>query len=137
MKTEEQKKDEKRLQSLIEREGLVSVMNNTKWENLRSSMLDLKDKAPMWKVTCLRSKISESYWDGDWCHHLPTFKFIEYLDIDPIQKIRKGGLVEDEIDNTKLIINLLEKNLIPFSIEGKYLRIWGYTRAQNYPSFYK
>jgi len=69
--TEDQIKDADRLQRYIEREQLVSVMNNTKWHELRALMLEEASFSPRYRVKCLRTTDDRAYcWDGDWYHHL-------------------------------------------------------------------
>ena len=131
METDEQAKDRQRLECYIARKALVSVMNNSKWEKLRSLMIDESARRPAWRVRCLRdTRESEVQWDGDWYYHLPEFKHIEWLEIYPVQKARRGYLLPDKVsDNTDYFVDLLKSNNIPFSIEGESLRIWGYLRA--------
>lgn len=97
-------------------------------------MLQLKDKAPQYKIFCLQLNTPESNWEKNWEYHLPNYKFIEYLDIDPIQKQITGALIENAFDNTELIIQLLQEKNIPFCIEKKYIRIYGYIRPQKQPT---
>ncbi|MGF2687284.1 DUF6678 family protein [Marinobacter sp. DUT-3] len=130
METDEQAKDRQRLERYIARKALASVMSNTKWEKLRALMIEESDRRPVWRVRCLRdTREVEPQWDGDWYYHLPEFKHIEWLEISPIQKERKGYLLPDKVtDNTDYFVGLLKSNNIPFSIEGESLRIWGYLR---------
>jgi uncharacterized protein DUF6678 len=128
METEDQKKDCERLHRYIVREQLVSHMNNTKWDKLRELMVELGNECPLYRVQCLRAPPAHG-WDGDWYYHLPTYKSIEWLDIDPILRERRGQLLEDKkMDYTQRYVNLLKENHIPFSFEGEYIRIWGYQR---------
>ncbi|VVS96526.1 conserved hypothetical protein [Marinobacter salarius] len=127
METDEQAKDRQRLERYIDREALTSVMSNTKWEKLRALMIEESARRPAWRVRCLRdTREVEPQWDGDWHYHLPEFKHIEWLEIFPIQKERKGYLLPDKV--TDYFVGLLKSNSIPFSIEGESLRIWGYLR---------
>ncbi|QUM89140.1 hypothetical protein HWV03_10190 [Moritella sp. 36] len=128
METDEQLKDRERLERYIVRESLISVMNNTKWEKLRTLMLEEAERKPAWRVRCLRDKRKvEPQWDGDWFYHLPEYKHIEWLEIYPINKEHRGHVLPDKVtDNTEYFVSLLKNNSIPFSIEGESLRIWGY-----------
>ncbi|TVP80162.1 MAG: hypothetical protein EA353_04600 [Puniceicoccaceae bacterium] len=135
MMTQEQKKDSERLARYVIREQLVSLMNDTKWEALRSAMIALKEFNPCYRLACLRSE-PDVNWDGDWHYHLPPFKCIEWLEIDPVQKKRIGRLVKDEeTDFSKEIKTILWAEHIPFSLEGGLIRIWGYQRPGTQINF--
>jgi hypothetical protein len=127
--TEEQERDLRRLHRYVQRQQLVSVMNDTKWRELRQLMIE-RPRRPKFRVQCLRSPPPNSAsWDGDWHYHLPTFVWIEWLDIDPIYRIRRGHLVADDtIDLTTELIPLLEERSIPFEVEDSLIRIYGYRR---------
>jgi hypothetical protein len=132
IETEEQKKDRERLDRYIVREQLVCVMNNTKWAKLRDLMVGLRDASPRYRIMCLRVDDERGcYWDGDWYYHLPLFKSIEWLDIDPIVRRSISPLREDKKDITQILVDLLRNNHIPFSMGKEYIRIWGYNRPGN------
>jgi len=132
MPTEDQKKDTDRLERYIVRESLISIMNNTKWKELRNLILNNFSFSPKYRVKCLRQPgANECYWETDWQHHLPSpYKVIEWVDIDPIQYHHLGGLVDDiREDKTEELSCLLRAKSIPFEVEGIYLRIYGYRRS--------
>ena len=92
--TEEQDRDRRRLRRYIEQEQLASFMNDTKWRELRMAMVERAEK-PRYRVQCLLSQPTHpDNWDGDWYYHLPTFAWIEWLDIDPIYVKSRGHLLE-------------------------------------------
>lgn len=128
--TEEQTKDRHRMARYIAREELVSVMNQTKWERLQALMQQESYRRPPWRAYCLRdAEDLEPEWDYDWHYHLPPFKSIVWLEINPIQKERRGQLLPDKLtDNTDYLTDLLKTHHIPFSIEGQSLRVWGYLK---------
>lgn len=130
MPTADQIKDAERLQRYIEREQLVSVMNNTKWSELRALMIDEASFSPRYRVKCLRTTDERPYyWGADWYHHLPTFKAIEWLEIDPVDRERKGHLVPDIVtDKRDELEQLLGSRSIPFEWEGEFIRVYGYRR---------
>lgn len=127
--TEEQERDRRRLRRYVQEQQLVSVMNDTKWRELREAMLSLQ-RRPKYRLQCLLSPPTDpDDWDSEWYYHLPTFVWIEWLDIDPIHRARRGHLVQDErTDLTSELIPLLEQHSIPFEANGPYLRIHGYRR---------
>jgi len=128
--SEDWQKDRERLERYIVREQLVSIMNNTKWEKLRKLMISLGEASPRYRVQCLRTdEVYGTYWDGDWFYHLPTYKWIEWLEIDPVARERRGQRVKNkETDQTQLLTDMLKDCSIPFSMEGGYIRVWGYKR---------
>jgi hypothetical protein len=135
MPTEDQKKNAERLRRYIQREQLASVMNDTKWRELRALMLEAASFSPRYRVKCLQEPSPpETAWDKDWRYHLPTFKTIEWLDIDPVQSDRKGRLVPAvQVDRTAELEALLGSRSIPFEHEGGFLRVYGYRRKARTP----
>ncbi len=123
-------KDSERLARYITRENLVSIMNDTKWDELRDCMLSLEGLAPKYRTMCLRVQDENGYyWDSDWFYHLPTYKCIEWLDIDPIHRAFQRQLIEEKgTDLNDKIKEMLRSKNIPFSIEDSYIRVWGYQR---------
>ena len=91
-------------------------------------MLDESGKLPSWKVKELMSEYNEeSRWEPDWRYHLPGYRHIEWLDINPRKMERRGQLLRDKVtDHSEYFIRLLKENNIPFSIEADNIRIWGY-----------
>ena len=129
MCTEEQHKDAERLRRYIQREQLVSVMNDTKWRELQALMADEATFSPRWRVKCVRDS-EPSGWDTDWCNHLPyPFKNIEWVDIDPVHTERVGHIVPDRReDRTGEIERLLEAKSIPYDHVDGCIRVQGYLR---------
>ena len=48
--------------------GLVPVMNNTKWEELRLAMYSLGDIHPKWRTKDVETGFMPE-WDGEWFYH--------------------------------------------------------------------
>jgi hypothetical protein len=127
--TEEQDRDRRRLRRYIEQEQLASFMNDTKWRELRMAMVERTEK-PRYRVQCLLSQPTPpDNWDGDWFYHLPTFAWIEWLDIDPIHVKSRGHLLEAaRVDLTQEILDLLRSLSIPCETQDGLIRIYGYRR---------
>lgn len=59
----------------------ISIMNNTKWDELRLSMYELHESAPFWRTCDIKNGyISE--WDKEWFYHFrvggyETIKWVE------------------------------------------------------------
>ena len=132
----------KQVLSLVEKERLVGVMNNTKWNALFKDLNEV-DELITFRVT---------YIDGtNWPDHessLPytpelaqiwgSFIAMEYLDIDTRISHSKGALLEPEIVNhIQSIINICTKQSAKFSVTEQGVRIWGYFRQGNEPELYK
>jgi len=62
-------------------------------------------------------------WDWDWYYHLRPFSCVEWVDIDPVDRDHSPP-----IDHTAEVEAALRRIHVPFSREGQYLRVWGYTR---------
>ena len=129
--TEEQDRDRRRLRRYIEQEQLASFMNDTKWRELRMAMVERAEK-PRYRVQCLLSQPTHpDNWDGDWYYHLPTFAWIEWLDIDPIYVKSRGHLLEAaRVDLTQEILDLLRSLSIPCERQDGLIRVYGYRRPR-------
>ena len=131
MDTRDQQKDAERLARHIQREQLVSCMNDTKWGELRAAMASVAPNPPRYRVKCLRDAApSPEGWERDWRNHLPSFKTIEWVEVDPIHRTRRGQLLKDiERDMTDDIVSLLRGHSIPFEHSTGHLRIYGWRRG--------
>ena len=119
--TSEQQKDAERLERHIAREGLSSVMNETKWREAMGILRDLMNYDVQFRVKDVRSETSGNRWDGSFPYHVPRpYKTIEWMDID----------VGDRIE---LVAEAFSAKSIPFHFGGAYIRIQGYTRAGQPP----
>jgi len=65
-----------------EKEGLASLMNDTKWRELCFAFAAF-EKKPAWRTRdLLNGHVSQ--WDSEWFHHVgPDYCTIEWLEIDP------------------------------------------------------
>lgn len=61
---------------------LVGVMNDTKWDELWSSMYGLGSRSPAFSIRCLKSD-QPSSWDREWFHHFrrDPYREIEWVDL--------------------------------------------------------
>jgi hypothetical protein len=98
-----------------ESEGLVSLMNDTKWRELCFAFSSFHPK-PAWRTRDLLNRhISD--WDSDWFHHVgPHYCSIEWLEIDPRACERES------------IRAVLSKVGAPFQEFGQFFRVKGYTK---------
>ncbi|GGX68942.1 DUF6678 family protein [Saccharospirillum salsuginis] len=125
-----------RLKKVIEERNLVSVMNNTKWEKLANSLMDLGKDEPYVRVKDIYDEESSGFSLFDWTFSEYSPSRLEWVDISPIRKVRRGRLVADfEIDNTEIVHEAILKSQVPYSMEGNNFRVWGYFEAGTIPEF--
>ena len=98
-----------------EAEGLVSLMNDTKWRELCFAFSAFEQK-PAWRTRdLLTGHLSD--WDCEWFHHVgPDYCSIEWLEIDP----------RDCDDDS--ITSLLRQVGVPFEASEHYFRVIGYRK---------
>ena len=94
-----------------------SLMNNTKWEEIRLAMYEYPISV-QWRV----KNIDNGYisnWDGDWFYHfrLDGYDTIEWLEI----KVNN-----DEIKND--IVRILRKIHVPGEVFKDHIKIYGYKK---------
>ena len=127
--TVDQQKAIERLERCIQREQLVSVMNDTKWRELQAAMTSIQ---PRYRVKCLsdRSDQEALQSERDWAYHLPLYRWIEWVEIDPICRERRGRLLPDiEHDMAPQILALLRERSIPHEMQSGGIWIYGYRRT--------
>lgn len=127
---------QKELQKIEERQ-LTSVMNDTKWEELRRAVATTFPFKPPYQTKsiledtsdaeCLSVKANQS---GDWDDGFPyPTASIEWMRILPIVKEARGYIIEPEIhDLTDEFHHILGRLNIPFVMEGEIICIFGYVR---------
>jgi len=128
------KKQKHKVKEYVENNGYFSIMNNTKWKELINDIHDLKFPP----AYCVKDILANNnpqmiskptYW-GDWALELlyPCF-WIEWMEIAPYYYKHRGKLIEDElIDETKEVLEILERNNIPYELNGKNILIYGYKK---------
>ncbi|WHI50488.1 hypothetical protein P3339_18910 [Microbulbifer sp. MLAF003] len=124
------------LSKVIDQRQLVSVMNKTKWRELCSLFADQGDASPEVRYKLIyEDKIlgfSKVWWDELFGDSVA----IEWIDFDSYEHEFRGRLVSDkDTDISSGILEVLHKFNIPYSIEGKYYRVWGYINADSNPEF--
>lgn len=113
-------KDAKRLANSLARGELIPVLNNTKWAELIGEMRNGKEMKPQFRT---RSVFAPSGfvtdWDGEWYHHIHPVAELEWVEI--------------RAASPDWLLEVLRKHGIPFSDEGGFIRVWGYTRPGVQP----
>ena len=122
----------------LQKEGMASFMNATKWRELAVALEGLKGTGPKVRTKYLMDEESGSgfcHMDWGWVKNGDTIT-IEWLEIDPIHKTFRGLLVSDlEDDCTSFIFDTLKKIGVPFSMEGPYFKVWGHVKNNALPAF--
>jgi len=110
--TPDQQKDAERHDRYIVREGLMSVMNDTKWREA-IEVLSRVVGYPKFRVKCIRDEEPpENFWDGSFPHHVPPYKTIGWLEVVYMEELAQA----------------FGSAGIPFIHSGDVIRIRGYTR---------
>src|SRR5690242_13641229 len=98
----------------VEREGLVSAMNATKWREATEAMRHMVGGPPGFRIKdILGQEPGCVTWDREWYHHPRPWETIEWLEIQP----------DDRHD---AIVSTLKGIGAPLSIEEGRIRIWGW-----------
>lgn len=125
-----------KLLKIIDKRQLVSVMNRTKWRELCEEF----EKVHELNVNVRYKMISSDELNGFspvwWNELLEESTAIEWIEFNPINKEHIGRLVSDkETDISEVILGILKKHNIPYSIEKAYFRVWGYLNQDDRPVF--
>jgi len=130
MHTEEQKKDAERLARYIEREGLVCVMNDTKWQRLFDALQPIQGWLDFRRKDVRGNERESESWCSDLYMMLGNWSSIEWLDIRAQRSIPRGALLQPRIeDSTPLLIQSVRRAGVRFSQHEHCIRIWGYLRT--------
>lgn len=127
---------------LIERERLIGVMNNTKWNALFTDLEDI-DELISFKVTYVDGSTwpeagASIPYTSELAQIWGNFLALEYLDIDARISHSKGALLEpDIVDHQSKVVDICKKHNARFSAIENGIRIWGYFRHGNDPKLHK
>ncbi|MBX3403134.1 MAG: hypothetical protein KF699_06945 [Phycisphaeraceae bacterium] len=119
-----------RLPEIIQCDQLVSWMNSTRWRELRDS--------PAWQLirryrcACLDGDPKDVELWAPWDEFMPILACVEWLDLDVSDLDEPKGSRAKRIVELKALLRSLS---IRFTTEGRYIRIWGYTRPGATPQF--
>lgn len=119
-----------RLPKIIQRDQLVSWMNNTRWQELCESRACLFASA--YRCMCLEGDPKDVELWAPWDEFMPILACIEWLDLDVSDLDEPKGSRAQRITELKALLRSLS---IRFTTEGPYIRIWGYTRSGATPQF--
>ena len=111
-------------------------MNSTKWKEFIDSVSKLEDLNPKIRYQCITSDEIFGFSQVWWNELYEICAEIKWLEIDPVKKEFRGKLVSDkETDYSDLVSSLLSQANIPYSIEGRYFKVWGYIGKNDNPEF--
>jgi len=98
-----------------EADGLVSLMNDTKWRELCFAFSEFQP-TPAWRTRdFLNGYLSD--WDSEWFHHVgPDYCSIEWLEIDTRNCDRDR------------IRSVLREGGVPFEESQQFFRVIGYRK---------
>ena len=133
----------KKVMSIVQSKGLCSMMNNTKWRELKKGVAALPFQPPFVMKTVDEEETEYHRFDedafhfGEWGLYLDNylggdvdatpFWAVEWIKVRPRYKKARGRLVPDEIiDATKDFLSVLEKYNIPFEESNGAYIIYGY-----------
>lgn len=122
------------LQAVAKR-GLTSVMNATKWRELRDGVAEELPFAPAFQRKDVLEAVpypedfdEDASHIGDWPAGLDRCDGIEWIQVRPRRLLHRGRLVPDEVEEIeKAFVILLQRIGVPFVREPGAIRIYGYT----------
>jgi len=112
--------DALKLRKLIEGGELIPLLNNTKWSELISEMINAPEMNPQFRTRSVFAPPDfVTDWDGEWFYHIHPVAEIEWIDL--------------QSNSNDWLLATLKKHNIPCSGEQGALRVWGYTRPGTQP----
>jgi Family of unknown function (DUF6678) len=136
METMEQAEDRKRLRKYVETEGLTSVLNNTKWQQLFTRLEGIQGILDFRRRDVRDAPDFAPRWDGDIYHMFGGWDNIEWLDIRAQVTQQRGALVAPKVeDHTDALIDAVRSSGVPFTITSDGVRVWGYIRPGASPQW--
>lgn len=136
-------KYKKKISNIVEQKGLCSMMNNTKWKELKKGISELPFPPPFViksvdeEETFYHQFKEDVYYIGDWGMYLDNylggdiyatpFYAVEWIKIRPRLLEHQGRLIESKvIDETDEFLAILKKYNIPFEEQNETYIIYGY-----------
>ena len=111
---------------------LASFMNKTRWRELADELTSNDNFEPKVRLKYLRQENMTGFTllDWEWVRSGES-SCIEWMDIDPIKRVRQGQLVKDkEYDFRMYVESTLKEFHIKYTIEDEMYRVWGYSKSQ-------
>lgn len=121
---------------IVKQRNLCSYMNDTKWSELCSSMLNEMPFPPPYDIKYLDIDHSagdninkDIYCYGDWYEPFLMYGYasIEWIKIKPVILKHRGLLIPPEVlDETEEFVGVLQKYNIPYEEKDGIYTIYGY-----------
>lgn len=112
---------------------LDSIMNNTKWKKLVKEINADPNYRPSVNIKYIFDRENNGKFSPVWWEEVERdgYKLIEWIEINPIKEERIGALVPPKVtDHTDFVKSAIEKHGIPYEVNGKVFKIWGYRRTK-------
>jgi hypothetical protein len=110
-------RERREVKRLMERDGLCSVMNDTKWRELCLAFHAMRPQPVYRTKDVLPRPIQPSLWDNEWYHSVGPYFVIEWMEIRPAVGVDLQPLVE-----------VLRRVGTVFHCLDSAVRVYGYTR---------
>lgn len=126
---------------LVEKEGLIGVMNNTKWNKLFDALNEF-DELISFRATYIDgSTFPESDASFPFTSELAqiwgNFKALEYVEINTQTSYSEGALLKPTITyHSDQVISICAKQNAKFSLTENGIKIWGYFRHGQLPELH-
>jgi hypothetical protein len=141
--SDNKEKHKKKINNIIEQKGLCSIMNNTKWKELKKGINELPFLPPFVIKSVDEEETSyhrfekDAYNTNDWGMYsddylggdiyATPFYAVEWIKIRPRLLKHQGCLIESKvIDETDEFLAMLKKYNIPFEKKNETYIIYGY-----------
>ncbi|MES9684718.1 DUF6678 family protein [Gottfriedia acidiceleris] len=132
-----EKEEKEKLYKVLEKKQLCSVMNNTKWRQLKDAVLTTLPFVPPLQIKTVLEDTpnppnfdtdNDIYGSGDWLDGVPRL-LIEWIRVRP-KRLESMGLIipPKVIDISKEFLEILHKYKIPYKIDNNTIYIYGYIR---------
>jgi len=133
MRTPFQQQIHDRVARYVEREGLTSIMSNTKWRRMLQA-IDSLPFAVTFRFKDVRdAEATPTDWDPDRAHNFGFLSSVEWLEIKPLCSESGGSHGADE--SSLQLRQAMQNARLPFSIVDGHFRVWGYIRPGMSPAW--
>ncbi|WP_088068135.1 DUF6678 family protein [Gottfriedia luciferensis] len=132
-----EKEEKKKLYKALEKKQLCSVMNNTKWRQLKEVVLTTLPFVPPLQIKTVLEDTpnpqdfdndNNVYGSGDWMDGVPR-PLIEWIRVRPMRLESNGlNITPKVIDISNEFLEILHKYKIPYKIDNNTIYIYGYIR---------
>ena len=128
---------DKRVLAHLQREGMVSLMNDTKWRELATRLEAVaRGELPVRvKFVLDEAPFGFAPQDWDWFKRGDA-EVVEWIEIDPIVATFRGRRVPDHLEDfTAEVVDALRSVGVPYSSEGRGFTVWAHVRPGAQPRF--